>query len=130
MYGNSAGRLDHYWRELSYDQINVVGSSAAGWFTLPKPRADYIPQGGSADLTALFSDCTAAADSVVDFSNGGGGYEGINMMFNDVLDCCAWGGTRWGTLDGVTKLWRVTWEPPWGWGGSPGSLPGAGTTRA
>jgi hypothetical protein len=35
------------------------------------------------------------------------------MMFNDVLDCCAWGGGRTATLDGVNKFWRVTWEPPW-----------------
>ncbi|MDH3255233.1 MAG: choice-of-anchor D domain-containing protein [Acidobacteriota bacterium] len=114
MYANAPGRLDHYWREVSANQIDVVGSMAAGWFTLPKPRADYLPN-GSVDLTALFSDCTAAADSEVDFSNGAAGFEGINMMFNDRLDCCAWGGTRYATLDGVTKVWRVTWEPPWGW---------------
>ncbi len=116
MYGSSAGQLDHYWREQSYDTINVVGSLAVDWVSLPQARSFYIP-GSSADLTALFNDCTAAANAAgVDFSNGGtGGYEGINMMFNDVLDCCAWGGGRWATLDGVTKLWRTTWEPPWGY---------------
>jgi hypothetical protein len=38
------------------------------------------------------------------------------MMFNGNLDCCAWGGSRYATLDGLSKVWRVTWEPPWGWG--------------
>jgi hypothetical protein len=40
------------------------------------------------------------------------------MMFNGNLDCCAWGGQRWANLDGVTKVWRVTWEPPWGYSSS------------
>lgn len=124
MYANVAGGLDHYWRELSYGAVDVVGSTAAGWFTLPHDRAYYVPPpvppatSSSANLTNLFTDCTAAADATVDFSNGGGGVEGINMMFNADLDCCAWGGTRFATLDGVTRVWRVTWEPPWGWGDS------------
>ena len=116
MYGGAVGQLDHYWREVSYNNIDVVGSLAVDWVEMPEDRSHYIP-GSDADLTALFNDCTAAADAAgVDFSNGGtGGYEGINMMFNDVLDCCAWGGSRFATLDGVTRLWRTTWEPPWGY---------------
>jgi M6 family metalloprotease-like protein len=116
MYANAMGGLDHYWRQVSYNQINVAGSTAAGWVTLPHPRSHYFFPSGSADLTALANDCTAAADPLVDFSNGGtGGYVGINMMFNDNLDCCAWGGARYATLDGVTKVWSTTWEPPWGY---------------
>ncbi len=117
MYDNAAGRLDHYWREVSYDEIDVLGSSADGWFNLPNPHVTYVPTPGSgtdADLGALFNDCTAAADPFVDFSNEDtGGYEGINLMFNEVLDCCAWGGSFFATLDGVTKSWRTTWNPPW-----------------
>ncbi len=118
MYANSPGGLDHYWRELSYDAIDVVGSTAVNWVTLPNPQSFYVPtpgSGTSADLNQLFDDCTAAADPFVDFSGGGTPFVGINMMFNDLLDCCAWGGGRFATLDGVTKLWRVTWEPPWGY---------------
>ena len=41
-------------------------------------------------------------------------YDGINMMFNSNFDNgYAWGGARYMTLDGETKLWRTTWEPPW-----------------
>ncbi|HEX9671384.1 MAG TPA: hypothetical protein VGC93_18095 [Thermoanaerobaculia bacterium] len=115
MYANAMGRLDHYWRQLSYDQINVVGSTAAGWVTLPHTRSYYLPN-GSLDWSTAFNECTAAADSLIDFSNGGtGGYVGINLMFNDNLDCCAWGGAMYATLDGITKVWRTTWEPPWGY---------------
>ena len=103
MYGISYPGLDHYWRQASYDQVNVVGSSAHGWYTLPHNRDYYVP-GGSADLNALFNDCTAVASADVNFSN----YVGINLMFNETFGPYAWGGSRGG--------WRVTWEPPWGWG--------------
>ncbi|MEJ5224020.1 MAG: hypothetical protein WHV44_06140, partial [Anaerolineales bacterium] len=33
MYNNAYPALDHYWREQSYGQINLVGSRAVGWFT-------------------------------------------------------------------------------------------------
>jgi M6 family metalloprotease-like protein len=122
MFANSYPGLDHYWRELSYDHANVAGSTAAGWVTLPQPQSYYVPTPGSgcppgnANLNALFIDCTAAADPIVDFSNGGNPFAGINLMFNDLLDGCAWGGwSPWVTLDGVSKSWRATWEPPWGY---------------
>ncbi|MGE5235899.1 MAG: S-layer homology domain-containing protein [Acidobacteriota bacterium] len=113
MYSSAYPGIDHFWRRVSYDNVNVVGSTASGWFTLPHPRSYYIVN-DSANLDALFADCTGAADPSVNFSP----YVGINMMFNDTLDCCAWGGGHWATLDGVTKIWRVTWEPPWGYANS------------
>ncbi len=116
MYANAPGGLDHYWREQSYGTIDVVGSEAFAWVDLPHPQTHYIATPGSgsnANLTALFNDCTGAADGMVDFSNGGNPYVGINLMFNGLLDCCAWGGGRFATLDGVTKTWRTTWNPPW-----------------
>ena len=103
MYRSSYPGLDHYWRELSYDNINVIGSSAHGWYTLPNNREYYVP-GGNADLNRLFNDCYAVADPDVNFSS----YVGINLMFNDTIGDYAWGGTR--------GSWRVTWEPPWGYG--------------
>ena len=110
MYGNSYPALDHFWRENSGELINVNGSNAFGWYTLPHPRSYYIVD-GEADLGALFNDGTAVADPFVDYRN----YVGINLMFNDLLDCCAWGGGWWTTLDGESRVWRVTWEPPWGY---------------
>jgi M6 family metalloprotease-like protein len=113
MYSSSHPGLDHYWRELSFDQIDVLGSSAHGWFTLPKTRAEYLAiesdSGSDAFLDALANDCTKAAEPSVDFRS----VKGINQMFNDTLDGHAWGGTAFLTLDGVRKSWRVTWAPPW-----------------
>ncbi len=118
MYANQPAGLDHYWREVSYDQINVVGSTAVDWVDLPSPQTTYIPvpgSGSNSDRGLLFSDCTAAADPFVNYATGANGssFVGINMMFNDDLDCCAWGGGRGANLDGLSKFWRVTWNPPW-----------------
>lgn len=116
MFGNEEGALDHYWREQSYDTIDIVGSTAIDWVDLPSPQSTYVPtpgSGTSANLNLVFDDCTAAADPFVDFSNGGSGFSGINLMLNGLLDCCAWGGGRFATLDGVSKVWRTTWDPPW-----------------
>jgi M6 family metalloprotease-like protein len=112
MYSTSFPGIDHFWSENSGGLVNLSGSGAFGWYTLPHPRSYYITgDPASANLTALFNDGTAVADPYVDFRN----YVGINLMFNDLLDCCAWGGSRWATLDGTTRSWRVTWEPPWGY---------------
>lgn len=111
MLSNEPGRLDHYWREVSYGNIDIAGSVALGWFTLPHPRSHYVPEGGSADLDALFGDCAAVADSLVHFPD----FVGVNLFFNDDLDGYAWGGGMFTTLDGVTRLWYATWEPPWGY---------------
>ena len=112
MYSNSYPGLDHYWRQTSFDNVNIVGSNAYGWFTLPHPRSYYFDSNGNLLHWDILMDCTGVADSAVYFPN----FTGINMMFNDVLDCCAWGGTGWTLdLDGVSKAYGITWEPPWGY---------------
>lgn len=111
-YGTSVGQLGHYWREVSYNKINLTGSQAYGWFTLPQPRSFYFNSNGSANLGQLFTDCTNAADASVNFAVNGG-VQGINMMFNGDLDGFAWGGGRCATLDGINKCWSSTWNPPW-----------------
>ncbi len=112
MFGSSYPGLDHYWRKVSYDKINVVGSAAKGWFVLPYPRSHYVDGSGNADVDALFADCTQVADSQIYYPS----YVGINLMFNRDIGPFAWGGSRYATLDGTTRVWRVTWEPPWGYG--------------
>ncbi len=118
-YGNAIGQLDNYWQEVSYGQINLAGSNAYGWYTLPQPRGYYVTTDTSgknkADLGKLYTDCTAAADADVNFAINGG-VQGINMMFNGDLDGYAWGGGRCSTLDGVNKCWSTTWNPPWSFG--------------
>lgn len=111
-YGNSPGQLDHYWRDVSYNKVNLAGSSAHGWFVLPHPRSFYLTIEPAARRTQLFNDCTAAADARVDFA-AGGGVQGVNMMFNGEFDSPPWGGYRCKVLDGINKCWSSTWNPPW-----------------
>jgi len=119
MYANTPAGLDHYWREVSYNKIDIAGSISTDWYTLPNTHNHYVPNPGSgadANLSALFDDTITTVDADIDFSRGGSdAFAGINIMFNDLLDCCAWGGSRGATIDGVSKNWRVTWEPPWGY---------------
>ncbi len=110
MFASVFPGLDHYWREQSYDIANLTGSTAVGWYTLPRPRGDYIT-GGQLDWGLAAQDCTAVADAFVDYS----GFVGINLMFNSDLDGYAWGGSWYLCLDGVCQSWRMTWEPPWGY---------------
>ncbi|MFL5494366.1 MAG: kelch repeat-containing protein [Gemmatimonadales bacterium] len=100
--------LDNYWREVSFDQMTVTGSTAVGWFTLPQPRAHYEIASGL-DFDGLLTDCIAAADPTVNFVD----YYGINMQFNAGLDCCSYGGSRTLTLDGQTRIYGTTWMADW-----------------
>ena len=112
MYSNAYPGMDHYWREQSFDMIDVVGSDAVGWYTLPKPKSYYVY--GSPlqlDFGRAATDCTGVADAAVYFPN----YVGINLMFNSNLDGYAWGGSWYLNRDGVGKFYSMTWEPPWGY---------------
>jgi len=116
MYGSTYPGLDHYWREVSYNAANIVGSNAVGWYTLPHPRSYYVYDQngdgvGDLNFARAANDCTSAADAAVNFTS----IKGINMMFNAELDGYAWGGSQCMTLDGVYKCWPMTWEPPWGY---------------
>jgi len=111
-YGEGVGQLGHYWREVSYNKINLAGSTAHGWYTLPSPRSTYVNTVDGkekADLNKLFADCASAAPGTVDLN----APVGINMMFNGDLDGYAWGGQSCATVRGVRLCKRVTWNPPW-----------------
>jgi M6 family metalloprotease-like protein len=115
MYSADYPGMDHYWRTQSFGKVNLLGSNAYGWFTLPHSQTYYFDQPGSGTdyliLEELALDCINAATATVDFTP----YVGINFMFNGELNCCAWGGGDYLNIDGVTKLWRLTWNPPWSW---------------
>lgn len=106
--------MDHYWRETSYNQVNIEGSNAFGWYNLPKPKSDYLRAANTNTgfgLRMLLTDCAQAAARAdrVDFSQ----YGGINVMLNDVFGCCAWGGSMGLNIDNNLVNFRVTWLPPW-----------------
>ncbi|NWG16444.1 MAG: hypothetical protein HXY41_07390 [Chloroflexi bacterium] len=112
LFGNTYPGIDHYWRQISYDTVNIAGTSThLAWLPMPHPRSYYAGSTSTvnANLDALFADCVNAANPYVNFTL----YDGINMMFSDVLDCCAWGGWYYTSLDGQYRSWSLTWLPPW-----------------
>jgi M6 family metalloprotease-like protein len=101
----------HYWGEVSENRLNFDGSLTIGWLTMANDSAYYFPNGATdANLERLATDCTAAADPLVDFTQ----FHGIITQFNNTLGCCGWGGGRTMTLDGQTKSYGFVWLPPHG----------------
>jgi M6 family metalloprotease-like protein len=109
--GTTYPSLDHYWRELSYNQMNVSGSIVVGWYTLPYPLSHYVPGDGTVDISSMAADCTSAADPDVDFTR----FWGINQQFNGSFGFSAGTlGPTWTlTADGQTKKYAMTWLYPW-----------------
>ncbi len=105
--GSSYPGLDHYWRELSENQVNAAGSTVVGWFTLPQPYSFYVTN-ANVDLQKALTDCIAAADPTVNFTQ----FAGINMQFNTRFEY-SWGGSRTLTLDGQTRTYGTTWLANW-----------------
>ena len=102
--------VDHYWRELSFDQANVAGSGALGWYDLPQVRSYYVDdEAGTANLSLLKDDCAAAADADVFFPD----FVGINFQFNESLGNFSWGGRANLNIDGQNKFYRMTWLANW-----------------
>lgn len=116
LMGTSSPGMDHCWREVSYEIINLTGSVVVGWYDLPQPRSYYVYDGdgdGDDDLdhSRAVRDSTGVADADVFFPD----FMGINLMFNQTLGCCAWGGGATMNRDGITRSYRFTWMPPWGY---------------
>jgi M6 family metalloprotease-like protein len=109
MGGTNPG-LDHYWREVSYNNINLAGSAVAGWYNLPLSESHYQIRGGENpvyDEDLLARDCTQAANADVFFPD----YTNVNLMFNGDPGNYALGGTNTLSLDGQRKNYGMTWMP-------------------
>lgn len=100
-----------YWGEVSEQRLNFNGSAVTDWLTLANDSAYYFPNGAKdANLTRLATDCTAAADPLVNFTQ----FDGIIAQFNGSLGCCGWGGGYSLSLDGQTRSYGFVWLPPHG----------------
>jgi hypothetical protein len=114
LMGSEWPGMEHYWHELSYDTIHLAGSTVAGWYDLPNPRDFYVRDldgDGDDELNfhAALNDCIRKADPDVYFPD----YFGINLMFNDELDCCCWGGRWWlSDIDAGFRYYGLTWMGP------------------
>ncbi len=110
LMGSTWPGVDHYWRELSFDQANVAGSGALGWYDLPQPRSYYVDDdAGTANLALLKNECAAVADDDIYFPD----FVGINFQFNESLGSFSWGGGSTLVIDGQAKFYRVTWLAAW-----------------
>lgn len=109
-------RVDKYYQEVSYNNINLDGSDVVGWFNMPDPRSDYSGEGLPVPINIgkLFNDCASTADDDVFFPD----YDGINFFFNQNL----FGGVLgFGAnnillfVDGEFKFYRITFMSLSGW---------------
>jgi M6 family metalloprotease-like protein len=108
LMSNNQPGLDHFFRENSLGAIDLVGTQVVGWFNLPEIRSYYFTA-DPPNFQRMANDCSALADSVINFND----FQGINFVFNVDFGCCAWGGAIGMTLDGTSKAWPSTWMPPW-----------------
>lgn len=108
--GGTKPGMDHYWREVSYGNINVAGSRTVAWRNLPNTLAYYKGLPLYSRMGALARDCADAADADVFFPS----YSNVNFVFNDSPFDLAYGAAGWSmTRDGQTKSYGVTWMPRW-----------------
>ncbi|GEM_PF-3958284 len=114
LMSNSFPGMDHYWRQLSYNNINLSGSRVFGWYNLPHERTFYVkaqPDGTkSLEANQLANDCFSVANADVDYRQ----FTGVNLMFNQDLDGPAWGGASPMNFDGLGgAAISTTWMPTW-----------------
>ncbi|MCU0648315.1 MAG: hypothetical protein MUF00_09990 [Gemmatimonadaceae bacterium] len=109
LFTGVAPNIDDYYSLASFGAVSHAGTRTAGWFTLPKPRAAYIPETGFPDTDALLRDCVAAADPTVDFR----GAYGIATQYDRPLQAFAGAASLSQstalTLDGSTRLYGTMW---------------------
>ncbi len=113
---NLIDRIDKYYQDISYNNINLDDSNVVGWYNLPEPRINYTTEGFGfpVDIGKLFEDCTNAADDDVFFPD----YDGINLFFNQNLLGFTGGFATnkfIGLLDGEVKFYRTSFMALYGW---------------
>jgi M6 family metalloprotease-like protein len=103
--------LDRYWRENSYNKINLANSRVVGWFNLPQPKSYYFyDRNGDGvpdvDLDRMTADATALADNQLYFPD----YYGLAFIFNQPLGGAAYGGSAVTARDSSSsRVYGATW---------------------
>ncbi|MGI8690290.1 MAG: hypothetical protein ACR2M3_17060 [Thermomicrobiales bacterium] len=116
LMGSAAPGLGDFFSQASFGKINLNGTTTVGWFILPHAMSYYTPTDPKAGLTEtqftnLAQDCTHLVPNTLDVTP----FKGLNLIFNDDLGCCAYGGEgQQLTINGIFRDWPTTWMPPWG----------------
>ncbi len=81
--GTAFPSVDHYFREISFNNLNFSGSLVVGWYTLPQPYSYYNwDKNGNGwaefDYARAITDAVAEAEADVYFPD----FVGIHMFFN------------------------------------------------
>jgi hypothetical protein len=112
--------INGFFKKTSWDQFSWVGDvggaggvgAPGGWLVLPHPKSYYANCGWSTScalLSQLGDDGTALGRAAgINFTV----YDNINFVLSNDLDCCAYGGGYYSSVD--FKSYGATWEPPWG----------------
>jgi uncharacterized repeat protein (TIGR01451 family) len=121
LLSSAAPGMDHFWGELSYGRYGLENETVLGWYTLPKTWSAYIEPilgGYMIDRSALWPDCTGAADADVYYPD----YEGIVFVIPVAPVGVSRGLRTWYaygesparnrmTLDGITRGYRAVYLP-------------------
>jgi hypothetical protein len=114
-----AATINGFFKKTSWNQFSwtaAVGGMGGigapdGWITLPHPKSHYAPcnfDTSCVDFNAIGNDGTALGRAQgITFTE----YDNINFVLSNDLDCCAWGGNYFSSVD--QKSYGATWEPPW-----------------
>jgi M6 family metalloprotease-like protein len=109
--------LDNFWREVSFNNINLTGSYVVDWHNLPHNRSYYVynkdpdDPGDEFDVLRLLADAIPLADPHVDFSQ----VVGLHFCFNGELDGNAWGGRDLIHSNEGDLVLGATYLPHGGW---------------
>ena len=132
LFANQQGSLRHYYREVSYDNFDVVSvnlPSTLGWVTAPETYAYYCNGNNGTgayphNSQKLCEEVVAAIDPLVDFSlydNNGDGYVDALIlvhsgpgaeftMSNDDIWSHMWVTSSTVSVDGV-RVWKYSIQP-------------------
>lgn len=110
--GKIPATINGFYDAVSYGKLKWEATVAGNkWYTLSKTHAEICggvnPSGGCLNLEDAGDEAMELVKRDVNVKQ----FDTINFVFNNDLNCCAFGGAGY-TYNG--RSWAVTWEPPWG----------------
>src|SRR4051794_848503 len=67
--GAGTGGAFDYWKQVSYNQLDLTGTVVKGWYTVDKTVAEWqAKEGGGGNRQEIFNDCATKGDPDIDYS--------------------------------------------------------------